>query len=113
MQVSNSFSDNEQMENDSISSEDDELKGNKWNLECCKEKLCRNRCVIGDYIYDTKTCRKCKYKSLVLKESENEDILNPYYVKCSKTFCRRRYNLRYFSFFRHIRKSLFQFLYLL
>ena len=84
----------------SSSSNEEEEPAKIWNIKYIEEKMFWNNILIGEYIYESKVCPSSKSYSLNLKENKPENILNPYYVRCSKKNCRRKYILRHFSFFK-------------
>ena len=82
----------------SSSSNEEEEPAKIWNIKYIEENKFWNNKLIGEYIYEIKVCTSCKSYSFNLKENKRENILNPYYVRCSKKNCRRKYNLRHFIF---------------
>ena len=88
----------EEMNMESSVEEDDDEKS--WNIKYEDEKKLWTTKIIHEYIYETDICPACKCKSLKLKENKNQNILNPFFLRCSTKNCRRKYNLRHFSFFK-------------
>ena len=48
-----------------------------------KEKHLWSTDIIENYIYFTGTCPVCFHETFKIYEKKNEDIINPYYARCS------------------------------
>ena len=57
-----------------------------------------------EFIYLPEICTACNIRKYEIKEDTKENILNPYYIKCSYIKFRKKVNLRSFSFLKNIRK---------
>jgi len=55
--------------------------------------------IIPKYKYKPHACPTCLTGDFVIKESNGNDILNPYYLRCNNKPYRRRKNLRAYTFF--------------
>ena len=48
-------------------------------------------------------CQKCNTGKMEIKKLEKKNIINPYYVRCNNKSCRKRVNLKAFSFLVNLR----------
>ena len=53
--------------------------------------------VLQTLVYQPTICPKCKFDTYKIYKKESNDILNPYYIKCTRTACQKRENLRKYS----------------
>ena len=80
--------------------EEVEESDKEWGISYLEEKtFCLNR-VLGIYSYQNNICPHCHKTKLGINELKNKNILNPIFMRCSDKKCKRKYNLKYFSFFR-------------
>ena len=72
---------------------------NKWAIDYDKEKKLWTEIIIPKYSHQPHTCPTSHSGECVLKESTGYDILNPYYLRCNNKPCKKRKNLRVYTFF--------------
>ena len=72
----------------SDSSNGENTKDLKWEIDFKKELLFRETKVLKSLVYHPAVCPKCK---------QSNDILNPYYIKCTRSACQKRESLRKYS----------------
>lgn len=68
----------------SCSSSSESEGNNKWNITYYQEKAIWKKDLIGQYIYEQKICPSFKSYSLNLHETQTENVLNPYFLRCIK-----------------------------
>lgn len=54
-------------------------------IENDKGKQLWTEIIIPQYSYKPRSCPTCFVEEFVLEETDGEDILNPYYLRCYKT----------------------------
>ena len=92
------------IENDSIDEsekseqyEEAENYDSKWNLNYEKELQFWDKIVLKELIYKPNICPKCNKKTYKIYKKQKQDIINPYYLKCTKQKCQKRENIRKYS----------------
>ena len=55
------------------------------------------------FIYIPEKCQISNIVKLELKKQNKEDIVNPYYIRCNNNKCRKKKNLRTYSFMNKIK----------
>ena len=88
------------IENDSGDSEQNEEIDNydsKWNLNYEKELEFWDKFVLKELIYKPDICPNCNKSTYKIYKKQNPDIINPYYLKCTKQNCQKRENIRKYS----------------
>ena len=80
---------------------DEELadSNHKWGISYLEEKSFILNRVLGIYSYQNNICPHCHQHKLGFNEAKKDNILIPFFMRCSDKKCKRIYNLRYFSFF--------------
>ena len=66
------------------SGEESSIKTNSWNINLNEEKNYWKNKLFKQYLYNPDRCPKCFNVSFNIYEKKKEDILNPFYVRCSK-----------------------------
>ena len=69
----------------------------KWKINYEKELEFWNKSVLKELIYKPDICPKCKQSTYKIYKKQNPDIINPYYIKCTKQNCQKRENIRKYS----------------
>lgn len=92
----NSSSSNESQENE----DSDNSQNNAWDISPKEEKNYWEKELFNKYFYNPMLCPKCKKPTFKINEKKKDDIINPYYLSCSKKNCKYRKNMRYYSFFK-------------
>lgn len=90
----------EDSSNSNISSSENKESEQKWDITYENEKKYWDDNLLGEYIYISHLCPSCKKNTLELKEHTNNNIINPYYLRCSRKKCRKIVNIRKCSFFK-------------
>ena len=81
----------------SDSSNGENTKDLKWEIEFKKELLFWEIKVLKSLVYHPAVCPKCKYATYKIYKKQSNDILNPYYIKCIRSACQKRESLRKYS----------------
>ena len=76
---------------------------NKWGLNFKTVKTLWADIILKKYCYKPDICQTCFKGNFALKESKDANIINPYYLRCNNKSCRKRVNLRAFSFLVNLR----------
>ena len=90
-------------EDDSEESKDEDTKINwaiNYEAECNFWLTIKNK----GFIYLPFKCPTCTKGNFDIKKYKNKDIINPYYVRCNNTKCRKKNSLRNYSFLHNIKK---------
>lgn len=84
----------------------DNLENNTrdWKISYYEEKNFWDKALENKWTYNSKLCPLCNIGQSEIKENNPNNLINPYYLRCSNTKCRRKYSLRYFSIFKLFRK---------
>ena len=81
-----------EVDNDS----DNEQEG-EWPINSIDEKIFWNKILIPNLIYLPKYCPRYKRNTFSINENQKENILNPYFLRCSNKSCRYKRSMRYYS----------------
>ena len=80
---------------------DDDL--DTWNLNYNKESEFWNDLKNKGFIYIPEICPTCNKGKMEIKKYFSKNIVNPYYIRCNYSKCRKKNNLRTFSFMNKIK----------
>ncbi len=72
---------------------------NNWGIKYEKEKNLRSDLIIEKYCHRPNACPIYFQEKFILKESNKEDILNPYYLRYNNTPFRKRKLLLVYDYF--------------
>ena len=86
------------LEDESI--ENNNSEANEWNINILEQKNFYKLQVFDRLIYKPEICPCCKKGKLSIYESQNIDIINPFNIRCNSKTCKKKYNIRKFSFFK-------------
>ena len=68
-----------------------------WKINFEKELLFWDTIVLQTLVYQPNICPKCKLPTYKIYKKQSKDILNPYYIKCTRSACQKRESLRKYS----------------
>lgn len=74
-------------------------EGNVWGLNYQNEKNLWETKILKYYSYNPRTCPLSLKGDFILKEHKDENILNPFYLRCTNTNYQKQKLLRAFTFF--------------
>ena len=81
-------------------SQDYSEEESKWGIEYTAEKNLWIDKLIKYYCYNPNKCPTCFKGDFEIKENKGESIINPFYLRCNNTKCRKKKYLRAYSFFK-------------
>ena len=84
---------------ESSNEEEEEIENRKWPISDTKEKEFWDENIINDYIYMPDFCPTFKKGKMSIRENNKNKICNPYLLVCKNKVCKRKINLRKYSFF--------------
>ena len=82
---------------DSMISDEWEEKSDEeqfFNINPYEEKLFWEKTILPLLVYPPQICSNCSIKAFNINECQKNDILNPFYIRCSNKVCRFKKNLR-------------------
>ena len=95
-----------EIESDEENDIGNQLGNGEWNISFIEEKNFWLNCAEKRITYEPSICPLCNIGSFEKKENIHKEILNPIFLRCNNSKCRKKTNLRYYSIFRLSHKCL-------